>query len=598
MKQLKRLAVPALIGVFTAGIAACDDDGGNGGTTPDPELQAPTAPTSVQASVDGTGITVTWSPGQNADSHRAELSTTDEQTRTRTVGGSAAEASFSGLTQGKTYSAQVFAVNSEGEAASGTAVASIPAEEPSTIFVTDDVLEDTTWESDRTYVLRGPIFVGNDCGPTGSASGCNRVTLTIEPGTTVLGGEAPQGTRASYLAVNRGSRVIADANADRSDKSARPDPEDVIVFTSAESRGARARGDWGGLIINGLARLNTGEEASGEGDTGFYGGTDDNDSSGIYRGVRVEFAGDQITTTDELNGIALQGVGAGTIFDYVQVHYNKDDGTEPFGGAVSQTHVVTTGIGDDSFDGTDGYRGFIQFAIAQQRADDADQGFEFSTGGDDDNATLVGAGLQKGAGEISGFGAESDHAILLREGANWRIFNTVATGFGASGFCVEGDQAAANADARLGGSGDPTETLRTESTVIWDNGEIGDADANWCDKGYTPAENEAFFTNGPYNNMVADPMLPAEAFSVGTQDSPPNVIATGVPDGYTAFDPATLNGAEGLVMPSGDDTRTLQTTDYPGAVEPGTALADAWYTGWTVWAIDGSDSRPGLDEVD
>ena len=40
------------------------------------------------------------------------------------------------------------------------------------------------------------------------------------------------------------------------------------------------------------------------------------------------------------------------------------------GGSVSQTHMVVTGIGDDSFDGTDGYRGFIQFAIAQQRADD------------------------------------------------------------------------------------------------------------------------------------------------------------------------------------------------------------------------------------
>ena len=45
-----------------------------------------------------------------------------------------------------------------------------------------------------------------------------------------------------------------------------------------------------------------------------------------------------------------------------------------------------------------------------------------------------------------------------------------------------------------------------------------------------------------------------------------------------------------LVAPT--DGRTLQKTDYPGAVEPGTALADAWYYGWTVWSVDGSDSRP------
>ena len=39
------------------------------------------------------------------------------------------------------------------------------------------------------------------------------------------------------------------------------------------------------------------------------------------------------------------------------------------------------------------------------------------------------------------------------------------------------------------------------------------------------------------------------------------------------------------------DGRRLVATDYPGGVEPGTALENAWYHGWTVWTIDGADSR-------
>mgnify|MGYP006899818293 CR=1 FL=1 len=66
--------------------------------------------------------------------------------------------------------------------------------------------------------------------------------------------------------------------------------------------------------------------------------------------MRVEFAGQEFSPDNELNGIAFQGVGNGTTVEYVQVHYNQDDGTEPFGGSTTQTHVVTTGIGDDSFD--------------------------------------------------------------------------------------------------------------------------------------------------------------------------------------------------------------------------------------------------------
>jgi hypothetical protein len=315
-----------------------------------------------------------------------------------------------------------------------------------------------TWTSGNIYVLDGPVSVGRDVGIDGNDPGGAAVTLTIEPGTTILGKRDPTNpdARGSYLVINRGSKIIADATAGA---SRRPTEAEMIVFTSDAAPGSRARADWGGLVINGLAPLNTGDEAIGEGGSGLYGGTDPQDDSGILRGVRVEFAGDRVSGTDELNGIAFQGVGAGTTVDYVQVHYNEDDGTEPFGGAVSQTHMVVTGIADDSFDGTDGYQGFMQYLIAQQRADAADNGFEISNNGDDPtaspkssaviaNATMVGSGF--GGGEIHGLGTKGDVGVLLREGSHYRVFNVIAVGFGKSGFDVEGNTTAQNADCRIG----------------------------------------------------------------------------------------------------------------------------------------------------
>ena len=596
MNLRKYLSLFGIVAMGSLGLAACD----SGSTDPVDEVQPPGAPSALAVAASGNAITVTFTPGPRATSHRADLIAADEGTSSQTLGATDTSVTFSDLAAGKTYTIQVFAINSAGTAASTAATATLE-EGPQTIIVSDQILENTTWETGNTYVLRGPIFVGNDVGANGNKAGGQAVTLIIEPGVTVLGDEAPAGTRASYLAVARGSKIIADANANRADKSARPNPEDVIVFTSRKPRGSRAREDWGGMIINGRAPINTGAEAQGEGDTGFYGGPFPNDDSGILRGVRIEFAGDNITTDDQLNGLATQGVGAGTIIDYVQIHYNKDDGFEPFGGTHSMTHVVATGIGDDSFDGTDGYQGFIQFGIAQQRSDDADQGFEFSTGGDNDqgvpastavvaNVTLVGAHIAQGDQEIV-LGGESDYGVMLREGSSFRVFNVIATGFDG-GFCIDGTQAAVNAENRVGGSTDVDSTLRFESSVLWNNHDPSEGDNNFksCSSAYTVAQNKAFFEAAGFNNMVADPNLPSSAFSIGTQNSPPNFVPTGLPAGYSPFDVSTLNHGAGLVMPT--HGATLQATTYPGAVAPGTAMADAWYYGWTVWSTGGSDSRP------
>lgn len=276
-------------------------------------------------------------------------------------------------------------------------------------FTSDVVLTNDTY-----WVLRGTVFVQEPA------------RLIIQPGTTIVGETATRGT----LVIDRGAQIIADGTR-----------ELPIVFTSDQAPGQRNRGDWGGLIINGRAPLNLpGGVGVGEGDTGVYGGTDPNDNSGVLRFVRVEFAGIEFSPDNELNGIAFQGVGRGTIVDHIQVSFNKDDGIEMFGGSVDIKHAVLTNIGDDSVDWTFGWNGRMQFVIVQQRGDDADKGVEADNNGNNNdllprsnptiyNATFIGD-------PTTAFGAESVEGLRLREGTAGTLRNFIVMGFKSAGVNV------------------------------------------------------------------------------------------------------------------------------------------------------------------
>lgn len=587
-----RKALPG-IALITLALGACsDDDNGGDPLIPDP----PQTVTGVQLAVSGQTLTVSWAPVANADSYTVTLTTAGEDPRTA-EGVRQTQTTFTGLTPATAYTASVVAVNAHGTGAPGSASGTTEAEPETVVQVTGDILTHTTWTADKTYVLNQPTFVGHDCGPDGAREGCVSATLTIEPGTTIVGRtDVAPGVRGAYLVVSRGSKIIADATQGE-DRA--PTADEVIVFTSGNPRGQRASEDWGGIIINGRAPTNVGDEALGEGDSGLYGGPDVLDSSGILRGVRIEYAGDDVTPADQLNGLALQGVGAGTTISYVQIHYNKDDGIEPFGGTVSVDHLVVSGIGDDSVDGTDGYRGFMQFIIGQQRGEDADQGMELSNNGDQGdatprttavvaNATMIGARAGRVTGEIAG--AESDNALELREGANYRVYNSIFTGFGASGFCIRDAQTIINAQRRLAGETDPTTTLSAEGLILWNNGGPADDDANFaaCGGGSTAELNRDFFLHPDFNNMLADPGFDASVYNHGSLASPPDFSLAAMPAGYTPFDLSTIV-FDDLTLIAPTDGRRLVATDYAGAIAPG---EPGWHVGWTIWSADGSDSRP------
>ncbi|MDR2406592.1 MAG: hypothetical protein LBE13_00540 [Bacteroidales bacterium] len=199
-----------------------------------------------------------------------------------------------------------------------------------------EIKSDMTLSYPNTYNLRGFVYV-----PSG-------VTLTIEPGVIIKGDKSTQGT----LIIERGGKINAQGTKDR-----------PIVFTSAQAAGSRKSGDWGGIILLGKAPNNMGEQTIEGGVRSKHGGTDPNDNSGILSYVRVEFAGIEYSSDNEINGITFGSVGAGTKIDHLQVSYSGDDSYEWFGGTVNAKYLVAYCGWDDDFDTDNGFCGKIQYAF-------------------------------------------------------------------------------------------------------------------------------------------------------------------------------------------------------------------------------------------
>ena len=305
---------------------------------------------------------------------------------------------------------------------------------PATVTtVSTDITTNTTWSG--VVRLNNKVYVKNNA------------TLTIAPGTIIRGDKVTQGT----LIITRGAKIIADGTA------ANP-----IVFTSNEAVGARNEGDWGGLVLLGLAKNNQpGGVAFIEGivptTDSQFGGNFDNDNSGVLRYVRVEFAGIALEPNKEINGITFGSVGSGTVVDYVQVTLSGDDSFEWFGGTVNCKHLIAYRGLDDDFDCDFGYRGKVQFALSIRDKDLYDApGDSNAFECDNDaagstaqpktrpvfsNVTLVGA---KGNGTTAlPSGEKFEKAFRLRRNSAVSVLNSLVTGW-EKGLSIEGAPVVAN----------------------------------------------------------------------------------------------------------------------------------------------------------
>ncbi len=402
--------------------------------------------------------------------------------------------------------------------------------------ISGEITEDLTIPNDEDlqFILSGPVFVGDTDTDTETVE-------TVEPGVTVFA-EPGTSDNTSFLAVRRGSKLMADGTR-----------EEPIVFTTSAEEGERERGMWGGLILNGLAPINRGETAEGEGSTGTFGGDDPDDDSGVLRYVRVEFAGTLITSQNELNGIAFQGVGSGTTIEYVQVHMNKDDGVEFFGGTAQAKYLVLTGIGDDSLDWTDGWQGRIQYLVAQQYGDNTDRGIEADNLSDDNDATprskptlanmtLIGPGSEADDG---------DAGILLRRGTGVEIYNSIV--HNAATECLDIDSEATFSNAWDGEAEELNGELTIDRSIIDGCGQSFASDEEEFTPPFTVQE---WFEAGDGNQQTAP------GLNAPTDEQPDYGIGS---DSAAA----EMSG----MAPAG----WFDETDYVGAVGPDSD----WTQGWT-----------------
>ena len=276
--------------------------------------------------------------------------------------------------------------------------------------------ENLTLETGITYTLTSALII-----PEG-------ITLTINPGVVV---RATIGADV-FVAVLQGGIINAEGTA-----------ENPIVFTS-DSATPNA-GDWGGLIILGRAPINSvsGGDATSTSEIGGlpYGGSVENDNSGILRYVRIEFSGGAADASSENNGFSFYGVGNGTTIEFIQAFEGRDDGIEFFGGTVNATYLSVVGAQDDSVDWTEGYTGTLTNVYIEHRQSH-DKGIEadgFNTDIGNNSNPLFWSAPTINNLTINGNGSTNDNeAIRLRAGTRAIFNNVLISGF-TEAFDLDGD---------------------------------------------------------------------------------------------------------------------------------------------------------------
>ncbi|MBX3744966.1 MAG: T9SS C-terminal target domain-containing protein [Verrucomicrobiae bacterium] len=304
------------------------------------------------------------------------------------------------------------------------------------------------WTRDNVYVLNGLVH---------ALSGTE---LHIEAGTVIKGRDL--GTDAMQrggLVITRGAKIFAEGTP----------TQPIIMTAEADELNGNLdiydRGLWGGLVVLGRTVLNGAADTTGnvavpvydvyeglpdvqiEGEfVHRFGGTDDEDNSGVIRYVSIRHGGARIEQNKEINGLTMGAVGRGTTIEFVEAYAIADDGFEWFGGTVNTRYLVSAFNDDDSFDADQGYSGKNQFWFFIQSPDAQNYGFELNgevsgTTGDTPrrpystfqayNVTGIGAGAENPA-----VGEDND-VFRIREFSTPGIYNGIFTDFSRRGVRID-----------------------------------------------------------------------------------------------------------------------------------------------------------------
>ena len=588
MRLPQRRLSALTLAVAAIAVAACNDDSNSTGNTVPVVLGVQAAP-NPSATTSSVIVTFQSRSGDNSfNIERAEGATGGTFAAAGTAPAPATPGTVTftdnGLTVNTTYRYRVIAVRG-GQSSSPSSEVSVTTGASGSggnTDVTQDITTNTTWTADKTYTLKGFIHVTNGA------------TLTIEPGTKIMG---DQNTLGSSLFILRGAKINAVGTA------ANP-----IVFTSSRAAGQRQPGDWGGLILVGNAKINRSGTVSVEGTAtdgdeivsgknyrvNYSGGTADDDNSGTLSYVRVEFAGYAPIQDQELNSFTFAAVGSGTRVSYTQALAGLDDSYEFFGGGLVGDHLVSYESGDDHFDMSEGFKGKLQYLIAMQSTqltprtgsgslstdpegieNDGCNGSGCDLGFDSTpftipviaNFTLVGTGATATSGASGGIG------MMLRRGTGGYYVNGVVARYPRAGVSLRDQATYAN---RAGGT--PVTDLNTADLAV---------------KNVYFTENAVIFQGANGTNVQNSLDLPGNALVDGTATTASLFTAfpAAVTETTTAsdFDWTPANAAPitagGLTTFTGKLATaagtTVTGTTYLGAADPSGAK---WWQGWTVYA--------------
>lgn len=347
---------------------------------------------------------------------------------------------------------------------------------------------DITLTNETTWVLDGLVRFGDD--------NSNSSTVTIEPGTVLIGG----GGTADYLYISPGSKIFANGT-----------PNNPIVYTSDQDgfipETTPQPGDVGGIVISGNAPVNACPNApyncfSEFDSTQRFGGNDEHDSSGELTYTQVRYAGIVFQTDSEVNSFTFQGVGDGTTVHHLQAYRGQDDGFEWFGGTVNQKYLIVTEGGDDGFDHDLGFSGKVQYGLVYHGSGFGED-FGIEGAGNPDNFTAEPLATPIYANLTMIGNGNGDSAFLFKDGSAGQIWNSVATGFPTS--CLEW----ADAPATYNNAGTPSNPTNTAfmGVVLACNTQFLDDDG----APYTVADffnSNQFVNNRTVNNLQLNGLQP------------------------------------------------------------------------------------------
>jgi hypothetical protein len=412
---------------------------------------------------------------------------------------------------------------------------------PGMITINSNITSDTYWTADNEYLLDGMIFVTNEA------------DLYIEAGTTVRGAFG-QDLDASGLVITRDSRIFAEGS-----------PSNPIIFTAEDDAGLTKDdvGEWGGLVILGRASTNNATEGTIEGVNEIssdpalvgYGGTDDMDDSGVLRYVSIRHTGINIGSSsgNEIQGLTMGGVGAGTTIEYVESFASGDDGYEWFGGTVNARYLVSAFNNDDAFDWDQGFRGKGQFWFAILDSDQTGRAAEMDGAGGNETGTpyaypVVSNVTYIGPGASSTPSGDSGQMLQFRDNTGALYTNSVFTDHPGQAVNVE-DVDGTDIDSRGRLEAD---SLNISNSLFFDFG-AGSSFADISSAGFV----ETMLTGN--SNDITDPMLRGIS---RTNDA--------------GLDPRPEVGSPVYGMAESVDDSWFHYTNYVGAFD-----GSNWLAGWT-----------------